>query len=169
MKIRSRLFCRRLAQAALRAGLIVALAGGVVVTSSIAPIEVHAQTEIEDGFRGSKIYWQERYRTLRNEEARLRKKAEVARTKYAAANRRNYRRGTNRREQRLIAIEAETELVRVKEELAGLAEEARVSGALPGWLREVEDEPPAGRESLPKVATDGAKDQDGRNPLHHSK
>jgi hypothetical protein len=103
----------------------------------------------------------------------LRKKAEVARTAYAAANRRNYRRGTNRREQWLTANEAESDLARVEAELAGLDDEARVSGALPGWLREVKDEPTGETESPPASASEDEKDEfdeydkdEGPNPLY---
>ncbi len=165
MKNQTRLNSRRLVVGALRFGWMIALISGVFVASSITTTpDAHAQAEFENNAQADKVYWQDRYRRLRDEAVRLRKKGEVARTAYAAANRRNYRRGTNRREQREIAIEAETELIRVEAELAGLAEEARKSGALPGWLREVEDEPAAEFEPPPASTSDD--EDEGRNPLY---
>ncbi|HEB90088.1 MAG TPA: hypothetical protein ENI85_10995 [Deltaproteobacteria bacterium] len=107
-----------------------------------AQVDSHETAEIE------KAYWQDRYRRLRKEAARLRREIEEARTAYAAANRRNYRRGPVRHEYRAKMLEAEKELSRVEAELSTLHDEARRAGALPGWLREVEMEP-VGAEEKP--------------------
>jgi len=163
------LFCDRLRRTALRIGLSLVLASGVLASYSVAPIEAQARSESDYDSTLGKAYWQGRYRTLRDQAARLRRTAEVARANYAAANRRNYRRGTNRSEQRMAALEAEAELVKVEADLAGLDEEARVNGALPGWLREVRDEPTANRESVPAVEANRLKDDGGRNPHYHDK
>ena len=120
-----------------------------------------------------KAYWQNRYRDLRSEAARLRREFERERELYADANRRNYRRGPVRHEHREKAAKAEQDLARVEAELAGFSEEARRKGALPGWLYEVEDEPIEITDSPPEpeAPAELAEDEDdgGRNPLYLEK
>ena len=119
----------------------------------------HAQAGSDEDVASEKAYWQERYRTLRSEAARLRQEVESAKEGYAAANRRNYRRGAVRHEYREKMLEAEKELARVERELAALPDEARRSGALPGWLYEVEAEPVV----VPKKASGANGDRDDQD------
>lgn len=124
-----------------------------------------------------KEFWQSRFRELRQEAAVLKRDAAIEWELYADANRRNYRRGKVRHIHRDKALELEVKLAEVEEELNALPEAARRSGALPGWIREVESEPvvlpPPGPNaleeyrSMPSAPADAgeADDREGRNPI----
>jgi hypothetical protein len=123
---------RRVARASTRRarlGLLVAFLVGFVVPAAQA-IDMELKRE-----------WQDRYRELRLQAARLEVTAELATKEYADANRRNYRRSGVRHFHRANAIEARTELVRVQKEMGELRETVRAAGLPVSWLDEVDEEP----------------------------
>lgn len=141
--------------------------GGIELTRATA---AQAQVQSDDDLAEQKAYWQNRYRDLLRKAALLRRQIEVEKELYADANRRNYRRGPVRHMHRDKALQAERDLVRVEEEIAGFSDEARRGGALPSWLYEVEDEPIEVPEyhSTPDepVVNEDDDDKAGRNPLY---
>jgi len=156
---------------AILATLAITLSSGVPATLSsfVIPLSAaHAQIAGEEELQDQKEYWQERYRRLRQDAARLERNAERARKAYAMAQRRNYPRGGAR--QRLIQQieDAETELESVRKEIEELPTEARRAGAMPGWLYEVEDEEVVIPEPAAADAVDAeeAEARAGRNPLY---
>jgi hypothetical protein len=113
--------------------------------------------------QASKTFWQDRYRNLIRDAERLRKDVARERELYAAANRRNYRRGSNRHVHRAALEEASKELASVEAELATIDDEGRRAGALPGWFYQVENE----IEESAKVPSVASEPPDaGRNPIH---
>ena len=143
-----------------------------------APLSVLAEDGPRIGLSKAdhKEFWQSRYRELRQEAALLKRDAAIEWELYADANRRNYRRGKVRHIHRDKALELEVRLAEVEEELNALPEAARRSGALPGWIREVEAEaivlPPPGPNALEEYRAlpsapanvDEEDDGAGRNP-----
>jgi len=122
-----------------------------------------ASAEDEATLRAEKDFWQERYSSLLKRADSLEATVERERELYADANRRNYRRGTVRHVHRDAMLEAQAELAEVKAELAGIQEEGRRAGAMPGWFYEVELE----RESGPlRPGTETGPSDEGRNPLY---
>ncbi len=112
-----------------------------------------------------KAQWQDRYRTLLRDAARLQYNAEISRENYARAQRRNYPRGGARRQFILDAEHAEKELVGVKEEIAQIFVDARRDAIPTVWLYEVDDEP----ITIAPPASASEEDDDdraGRNPLY---
>ena len=141
--------------------------GVALATSLAAPVLARAETEEE--LMQKKQEWQDRYRKLRQEAARLERNAANARESYARAQRRNYPRGNALAQYLVDAENAEKELAKVKAELNGIFDEARREGIPPGWLYAVEDEPidvpaPAAAGGASPGATDD--DDGGRNPLY---
>jgi len=129
---------------------------------------VLARAETEEELMQKKQDWQDRYRQLRQDAKRLERNAAAARENYARAQRRNYPRGDALQQFLVQEQDAETELAKVKKELAGIFDEARRAGIPPGWLYEVEDEPvvvPAPAASA-NPSDDAADEDDGRNPLY---
>jgi hypothetical protein len=123
----------------------------------------HAQA---DTF-AQKSEWQERYRSLLRNAARLEDNVAKSRENYARAQRRNYPRGGARQQFIIDADEAEKELVTVKAEIEQIFVDARHNAVPTNWLYEVDDEPimPA----APASVSDGESDEDdraGRNPLY---
>lgn len=119
-----------------------------------------AQTLLEQ-----KAQWQDRYRTLLRDAARLQYNAEISRENYARAQRRNYPRGGARQQFILDAENAEKELVGVKEEIAQIFVDARRDAIPTVWLYEVDDEP----ITIAPPASASEEDDDdraGRNPLY---
>jgi len=121
-----------------------------------------------------KTHWQNRYRNLLLDAARLRAAVERETELYADANRRNYRRGSKRHTHHEAAKVAEQELVKVEAALATIEDDARRAGALPGWFYEVEFEMENG-ELRPEIAAGPEQESqqkreqeqdDGRNPLY---
>jgi hypothetical protein len=114
--------------------------------------------------------WQDRYRDLLQNAARLERNALASRENYARAQRRNYPRG-GAREQFIVDAElAEKQLVTVKTEIEGILDEARHAAIPPNWINEVDEEnfsyaPPASTtEAGDEVADED--DREGRNPLY---
>ena len=145
--------------------LLMSLAIGAFELTS--PHIAHAQVASIETSSEAKAHWQESYRKLRREAARLRQLVDRETTAYAEANRRNYRRGTVRHVHRKAALEAQQELAVVEAKLARFSDDAIKQGALPGWLYEVEDEPveiPDG--NLDPDASDAEDDTAGRNPIY---
>lgn len=137
--------------------LIVTLAGPVLASDPIGP-----DSEIAD----QKDYWQSRYHDLLTRRAELETTVARERELYAAANRRNYRRGKKRHVHRDAQAEAAAKLAHVEAQLAAFEDDARRAGALPGWLYEVEEGIYTDRQR-PAVST-GPGDE-GRNPLYLEK
>jgi hypothetical protein len=152
------------------ATLAIGLLSGLPASLSlfvIQPSTAHAQVTGEEDLQNQKEYWQDRYRRLRQDAARLERNAERARKAYALAQRRNYPRGGARQQLFQQIEDAETELESVRKEIAELPSEARRAGAMPGWLYEVEKEEvvipePAAPDSSELAADDCA----GRNPIY---
>lgn len=142
--------------------LVLALALSAVNAS---PVSAQGDVAGDPELRASKTYWQNRYRNLLLDSARLRSEIDRERELYADANRRNYRRGNKRHVHREAFLEAQQELARVEAELATIKDEARRAGALPGWLYEVEFEM-EDAEGRPGIASGPESEDDGRNPLY---
>ena len=146
------------------------LSGGPAALSlfAIQAPAAHAQLAGEEELQNQKEYWQERYRRLRQDAARLERNAERARKAYALAQRRNYPRGGARQKLSQQIEDAETELESVRKEIEELPSEARRAGAMPGWLYEVEEEEVVIPEPAAPDAADAeeAEDRAGRNPLY---
>jgi len=132
--------------------------------SSLALLPAVAQGEPE----GKKAYWQDRYRTLLRSASELRSRIASERALYAAANRRNYRRGPVRHVHRANVRQAEEELATVESALETFADDARRDGALASWLYEVEDELLARAEN-PGSDAEEIDDNAGRNPRFFSR
>lgn len=158
------------AAGAWRIAAVLALAiNGLVVGSIVLwPIEGGAQSDDA----ALKVYWQDRYRSLRQSKVRLEQTIEEATKEYAEANRRNYRRSGVRHGYRTQALEAKAELARVQTELDQIYDEARRESVPITWLYEVENEPVDPGRSRATDAGDersrkAAEHQEGRNPLYH--
>jgi len=155
--------------------LFIAMIGGATVAPMRA-VAIDDAPSVDLSAAEQREFWQTRYRTLRQESARLEQDIAFEWELYADANRRNYRRGNARHVHRDKALELEARLKEVDAELEALPERARQLGALPGWLREVESEPialpPPGasdeEEDAPgqPAAPGSAEDRAGRNPLY---
>jgi hypothetical protein len=110
--------------------------------------------------------WQDRYRALLSDAARLERNALASRENYARAQRRNYPRGGAREQFIVDATLAEKQLVTVKAEIEGILDTARHAAIPPNWIREVDDE---SLSYAPPASTTEAGDEDdreGRNPLY---
>lgn len=144
-----------------RALLTLPLVVGLALGLAISPLSA-ATARAQDASAGQKTHWQDRYRTLLNRQAELRSEIDSERALYAAANRRNYRRGTVRHVHLEKVKAAEEELAGVESALEDFAEEARRAGALPGWLYEVEEEQLAKQQKAGDESDEDATA--GRNP-----
>jgi chromosome segregation ATPase len=121
----------------------------------------------DEELAAQKAYWQDRYRRLLQSAERLRQETSEARSAYAEANRRNYRRGGSRHVHRADLEKAEKELADVESQLAHIVDEARRAGALPGWLYEVEAETSSAPDEPAEQAPNAEEDETaGRNPLY---
>lgn len=159
------------------ATLAIGLLSGVPATLSLVAMHApaaHAQVAGEEDLQNQKEYWQDRYRRLRQDAARLEFNAERARKAYTLSRRWNYPRGEARLKLFQQIEDAEAELESVRKEIAALPTEARRAGALPGWLYEVEAEEvvipkPAAPDGVAGVGGAGAEeaeDRRGGNPLY---
>lgn len=108
--------------------------------------------------------WQERYRRLLADAARLEYNARESRENYARAQRRNYPRGGTREKFLIDAETAETQLAKVKDQIDAIFVEARQKSIPRNWLWEVDDEGPAW--TPPASRSNGGDADDGRNPLY---
>ena len=108
--------------------------------------------------------WQDRYRKLLREAARLQQNAMIGRENYSRAQRRNYPRGGAREQFLTDAEAAEKELVKVKAEIEGIFDEARHAAVPANWLYQVDDENVS--YTPPASATEDTEDRAGRNPLY---
>lgn len=130
-----------------------------------AESDAQAQFATEEETQAKRDEWQERYRWLLRDQARLKQNVANLEHDYIASQRRNYPRGENR--ERLVR-EAEAQrklLAEIETELEGIYAEARAAGIPPGWLSEVEDEDltvPA----APATSDSSEVDREGRNPLY---
>lgn len=154
----------RIATLSLAFGLSLACVAGLSVPGARAQIASEAELQAQ------KDHWQERYRVLLREEARLELNARLSRDDYAQAQRRNYPRGGARQQLLAQAAAAEAELEKVRQEINAFRLEARRENVLPGWLFEVEDENiviprPAARDASGPVESQD-QDRGGRNPLY---
>jgi len=156
----------RSALATVAIGLLSGLPAALSLFAIQAPA-AHAQLADDEVLQHEKEYWQDRYRRLRQNAARLERNAERARKAYALAQRRNYPRGGARQKLFQQIEDAETELESVRKEIEELPREARRAGALPGWLYEVEQEEVVIPEPAAPDSDDPAADAcAGRNPIY---
>lgn len=125
-----------------------------------------AQADAEQALLDQKAHWQGRYRTLLRNAARLEETAKNSRENYARAQRRNYPRGGARQRFILDAENAETELVKLKEEIAQIFVDARRDAIPTNWLWEVDDEPIDLAPPASASEEDDEDDRAGRNPLY---
>ena len=150
--------------------VLVSLIGFPILTPSSAEAQAGAQPTLEE----QKAEWQDRYRSLLQNQARLHHNAQMARENYARAQRRNYPRGGARQQFLIDADDAEKELVTVKEEIAQLHTSARHDSIPQNWFYEVEEEPIGYGSDSPAASssgnsddnTDDEDDDGGRNPLY---
>jgi hypothetical protein len=127
--------------------------------------DAQAQFATEEETQAQRDTWQERYRWLLRDQARIKQNVANLERDYIMSQRRNYPRGANRERLVVEADAQKRELAKVEAEIAGIYAEARAAGIPPGWLSEVEDEDltvPAAKadEDEPEV------DREGRNPLY---
>jgi hypothetical protein len=144
-------------------GLAIALyaIGGSLLMPDIA------QADSGGSLLEQKTHWQNRYRALLSDSARLQDDAIRSRENYARAQKRNYPRGGARQQFIIDAEEAEEDLVKVKSEIEQIFVEARRAAVPPSWLYEVDDE--AIKPTAPASASDDERDPEdteGRNPLY---
>ena len=139
---------------------VLALTAIVVPTANAAP---SSETDAEIELREARERWQQQYRSLLTETARLRSEIQEGTELYAAANRRNYRRGSKRHFHREELEAAKRKLAELETELANFEDKARRGGALRGWLTQVETE--FEDQTRSPAVTTGPGDE-GRNPLH---
>jgi hypothetical protein len=126
-----------------------------------------AQADEGGSLLEQKTHWQDRYRALLSNAARLQDDAIRSRENYARARRRNYPRGGARQQFIADAEEAEKEFEKVKLEIDAIFVEARRDAIPPNWLYEVDDEPV--KPTAPASASDDGRDPEdteGRNPLY---
>lgn len=135
---------------ALLLGIYVATAAGVV----LAPIDARADATDDAAL---KQHWQERYRKLRLEEARVVETERLATKEYADANRRNYRRSGVRHFHRVNANEAKKQLKDVRARIEAMRSDVVAAGGSVHWLDEVDEEPidPSRVQGLGVYADDG--------------
>jgi hypothetical protein len=177
------------AQAAPGDGAVPA-AAGAPSTAAARPAKKPTVAPLDD-LDALKTFWQGRYRSLRQDEARLVETLRLATKEYADSNRRNYRRSGVRHFHRTNANEAKVELAKVREQIAACHDEVVAAGGMGAWLDEVDDEPidPNAVQGLGVYRDDGrfggkgayAEDEetkrrreeeavpgDGRNPIYDS-
>lgn len=113
-------------------------------------------------------FWQGKYRTLLRNRATLNSNLAQLKHDYGQAQRRNYPRGGARQALLEQARQAEQELAKVEGQIETIFTDARMQDVPPGWLYEVEDEKiEAFQPAAPGTAgDDGARADDGRNPLY---
>ena len=158
-------FVRSSVREAARLGVLVGLVLVVGWPGALPSLATAGDFTEVDSFQAMKEEWQDRYRALLQDAARLRHNANSARDNYRMAQRWNYPRGGARQKFLLQADEAERDLVRVESDLEKFRVDARRAGALPGWLYEVEEEERVVSEpAAPADASD--PDLEGRNPLY---
>jgi hypothetical protein len=151
-------------------GLATALC--VIGLPTLMPSATQAQTGAQPTEEEQKAKWQDHYRSLLQNEARLRHNGQMARENYARAQRRNYPRGGARQQFLIDADKADAELVQVKEEIAQLQTSARHESIPQSWFFEVEEEPitfgspAASASNAPSASSDDGDDDGGRNPLY---
>ncbi|MFK7897390.1 MAG: hypothetical protein AB8G23_16240 [Myxococcota bacterium] len=127
--------------------------------------DANAQFSTEEETQAQRDTWQERYRWLLRDQARLKQNVANLERDYIMSQRRNYPRGANR--ERLV-VEADAqrkELRTIESEIAGIYAEARAAGIPPGWLSEVEDED-LSIPAAPAEVSEPEVDREGRNPLY---
>ena len=110
--------------------------------------------------------WQDRYRDLLHNAARLERNAKASRENYARAQRRKYPRGGARDQFIADAELAEKQLVAVKAEIEGIRDQARHASIPPNWLNEVDDENFSYAPPASTTEADDEDDREGRNPLY---
>lgn len=138
----------------------------LVILAALAAVTAMASDE--DALRAKRDHWQDKYRALLYDQARLEDNLAKLRKDYAQAQRRNYPRGGARDAFRTQAVETEKRLATVKRKLSNIFDEARAAEVPPGWLYEVEDDPivlssPAAPNGQ---SAEAEQDLDGRNPLY---
>jgi len=143
-----------------RTAPLVGLLAMALIAPILAPVPVASASDAL-----AKQEWQDDYRKLLREKARLERNVESARVNYMRANRRNYPRGKARQQFVIDGDEAKRGLVKIEEEIEQLRDESRRAGALPGWFAEVDDEPIGDAEPAAR-ADDDEGDREGRNPLY---
>jgi hypothetical protein len=145
-------------------GLATALC--VIGLPTLMPSAAQAQTGAQPTEEEQKAKWQDDYRSLLQNEARLRHNGQMARENYARAQRRNYPRGGARQQFLIDADKADAELVQVKEEIAQLQTSARHESIPQSWFYEVEEEPITYGAPAASASNDDEDDDGGRNPLY---
>lgn len=140
-------------------------ATAVLLWSVPETASAQAQAQTEEEIHELRETWQNRYRALLSDRARLTRNIAAAKENYARAHRRNYPRGGARQQFLIDADSAEKELAATEREIAGIFTEARYENVPPGWLYQVEDEP---IETPQPAALDESEEQDraGRNPIY---
>ena len=146
--------------------LAVALAPALAIP--FLPTAATAETEDEDAAK--KAEWQDRYRTLRNNAARMRDNASKLRRAYKLSQHSNYPRGGARLSFKQQVEDTERKAEEFESKLASFHDEARENQIPPGWIFEVDDEPvdlgtpaSAGEDE----ETHAVQAPEGRNPAFY--
>lgn len=150
-------------------GLAFALVIPFVAGSSVAENGATTALGTADAELAKKAEWQDRYRTLRNNAARMRDNATKLRRAYGLSQHSNYPRGGARLEFKQQVLDTERKADDYEAQVADFADEARKNQIPPGWIYEVDDEPvdlgtPAAADD--DESTHAIKSPDGRNPLY---
>lgn len=127
-----------------------------------------ASAETEEELLAKKAEWQDRYRALRTNAARMRANAKKLRRGYALAQHANYPRGGAREELRLQYEKAERDADDYTAKIDEFHDEARRNEIPPGWLFEVDDEPidPGVPADQDDSSLEDEEDREGRNPIY---
>ncbi len=150
-------------------GLASTLVIPFVAGSSVAKTAAATELSSEDAELAKKAEWQDRYRTLRNNAARMRDNAIKLRRAYGLSQHANYPRGGARLQFKEQVLDTERKADDYAAQVAAFADEARQHQIPPGWIYEVDDEPvdlgtPAAADD--DESTHEIKAPDGRNPLY---
>jgi septal ring factor EnvC (AmiA/AmiB activator) len=138
----------------------------LVLATGLASLTATASDE--EALRAKRDHWQDKYRALLYDQARLKDNLAKLRHDYAQAQRRNYPRGGAREALRTQAATTEQKLAKVERKLAQIFDQARAAEVPPGWLYQVDDDPivlsnPASKDGGSEEA---AQDLGGHNPLY---
>lgn len=150
-------------------GLASTLVIPFVAGSSVAKTAAATELSSEDAELAKKAEWQDRYRTLRNNAARMRDNAIKLRRAYGLSQHANYPRGGARLQFKEQVLDTERKADDYAAQVAAFADEARQHQIPPGWIYEVDDEPvdlgtPAAADD--DESTHEIKSPEGRNPLY---
>lgn len=153
----------------LASALVIPFVAAASAAKTAADTGVKPEADAGDAELAKKSEWQDRYRVLRNNAARMRDNAIKLRKAYSLSQHANYPRGGARLRFKDQVLEAERKADEYEVQLASFVDEARAHEIPPGWIYEVDDEP-VDRGTPAAAGDDGPTHEinapDGRNPIY---